>query len=177
MGFPGRRLLVITGDGKGKTTAALGLVLRAVGQGQTACCIHFLKSDRRAGEYAGLARLGVEVAVAGLGFVPKPGHPDYVRHQAAAQQALALARERLASGACDLVILDEALGAVRAGLFSEADLLAALAATAPRTSAAVTGRGGLDLPGLLALADTVSEIRDIQHALRAGTAAQPGIEY
>ncbi len=94
--------VVITGHGKGKTTSALGMVLRAVGHGMRVCIIHFMKGDMFAGEIKGIMRLApdVELHLTGKGFCGIQGNPyPYAEHRANAQEAVKLAREKLASGA------------------------------------------------------------------------------
>lgn len=174
MAFPGERLLVVTGDGKGKTTAALGLVLRALGHDQPVAVIHFLKCDGRTGEHRMLTRLGVSVHLGGLGFVPKPGHPEYGRHGQAACATLAQAARLLAAGDHRLVVLDEVCNAVHLGLIAESALLTALAGTAAGVRVVCTGRAAS--AGLLALADTVSEVRCLAHGYQRGLPALEGIE-
>jgi cob(I)alamin adenosyltransferase len=93
-----RRILIATGDGKGKTTAALGMALRAWGHGIPLCLIQFVKSDRATGEYAALEKLGIEVRVAGLGFVPPRDDSSFGSHCRAAEEGLQIAAEVLRSG-------------------------------------------------------------------------------
>lgn len=165
-------MLVFTGDGAGKTSAALGKVLRLVARGKRVAVLQFLKHDPDTGEIASLARLGVTVEQCGLGFVPTPGSARYPSHRAAAQAGLELARSRLADH--DAVVLDEICGAVAKDLIEEAQLLDLLATLRPGQVCICTGRNAS--PGLIAAADTVSAIACVKHALRTGTPAQEGIE-
>ena len=102
------RILIFTGDGKGKTTAALGMALRAHGHGMPVAVIQFVKSDVKTGEFAVLSRLpGVEIFVTGLGFVPPEADPLFPDHRRAAEEGLRIASEAACSGRYGLVILDE----------------------------------------------------------------------
>lgn len=171
----GRRGLVhlYTGGGKGKTTAAWGLALRAAGHGLRVKVIEFLKGPRECGEHlaAGALRSRISVETCGAGFCRRA---DGV-HRAAARRALERSRAALASGRWDLVVLDEAAAAAALGLFSPRDLLRALAGRAPRVEAVVTGRAAPRK--LRALADYVTEMRELRHPFRKGTRARRGIEF
>lgn len=166
------RILVFTGDGAGKTSAALGKVLRLVARGRSVAVLQFLKHDPDTGEIASLALLGVTVEQCGMGFVPKPGSARFASHRDAAQVGLARARA-LATGH-DALVLDEICGAVAKGLVDEAQLLELLAALRPGQVCICTGRDATS--GLIAAADTVSELGCVKHALGAGVPAQEGIE-
>lgn len=166
------RILLFTGEGAGKTSAALGKALRLVGRGRRVAVIQFLKGDPDIGELPALARLGILVEQHGLGFVPPPHDPTYAAHRAAAERGLARAWE-LAEG-CDALVLDEVCGAVAKGLLAESAVLALLAALRPGQVVILTGRDAT--PGLIARADTVSELRCIKHALAAGIVAEEGVE-
>lgn len=166
------RILVFTGDGAGKTSAALGKVLRLVARGRSVAVLQFLKHDSNTGEIASLERLGVAVEQCGMGFVPKPGSARYASHRDAAQAGIARARALAASH--DALVLDEICGAIARGLVDEAQLLDILAALRPGQVCICTGRDAS--PGLLAAADTVSELGCVKHALGAGVPAQEGIE-
>ena len=170
------RILIFTGEGKGKTTAALGMALRAAGHALRVHVVQFIKADRRTGEIKALAHLpGLTLTQAGRGFLPPPGDPKFPAHQAAAQEGLALARQVLASGETDLLILDEICLAVSAGLVTEAQVLDLIAGSA-KTVLVLTGRGAT--PGLIAAADTVTEMRPVKHIFdaRRGSAAK-GVEF
>lgn len=170
------RFLIFTGDGKGKTTAALGMALRASGHGMRACVIQFVKSDTTTGEYIACLDLpGLDVTLAGLGFVPPAGHPEFAVHRRRAAEALELARAAVAGGAYDLVILDEILIAVQRGLLEEERVLAMAEARHPEVCLVMTGRGAGDR--LIALADTVTEMRCIKHGFQAGVPAERGVEF
>lgn len=167
-------VMVFTGRGKGKTTAALGAALRATGAGLAVRVIQFIKSGQGYGELAALARLpGVKLTAHGLGLIRDD--PDLAPHRAAAREALAEAGRELAGGAWDMVILDEVCVALAKGLLETADVLALVRARPPQTHLIITGRDCP--PELVALADTVTEMREIKHHLAAGVPAQAGVEY
>lgn len=170
------RILIFTGDGKGKTTAALGMALRAHGHGIPVAFIQFVKSDKETGEYAALKEMaGVEIVVTGLGFVPRPADPRFVDHRLAAEDGLRIAGEAVFSGRYGLVVLDELCTAVALNLLTEEAVLAFLDAAPPVCTVALTGRGATD--GLIKAADTVSEIRCIKHGFNSGRKAQRGVEF
>ena len=169
------RILIFTGDGKGKTTAALGMAFRASGHGLPSCIIQFIKSDTSVGEIAAAAASAlIEIHTTGLGFLPPADDPRFVEHRAAAQAGLRKASEIVAGGRFPLVVLDEICLAVARGLLEEQDVAKLLAQAAAETCLVLTGREAT--PGLIALADTVTEMRCIKHGLQAGRAAQKGVE-
>ncbi len=170
------RILIITGDGKGKTTAALGMALRAHGHGIPVAVIQFVKSDVKTGEFAALSKLpGVAIFVAGRGFVPPETDPGFALHRSAAQEGLRIASEAACSGRYGLVILDEACYAVARNLLAEEFILRLLKERAPGVTVVLTGRGATE--GLIAAADTVSEIRSVKHGFDTGRTATKGVEY
>lgn len=170
------RLLIFTGDGKGKTTAALGLAVRASGHGQKVFIMQFLKSQRPTGERVGFLHLpGVEMMSGGLGFLPGPKSPAFRQHQEAAEKSLDVALEILKSGDYDLVILDEIGTALSKGVLSEDRVLEVIQQKNEKTSLVLTGRGISE--NLLMQADTVTQMNCLKHGLQQGLKAQPGIEY
>ncbi|MBM4163516.1 MAG: cob(I)yrinic acid a,c-diamide adenosyltransferase [Lentisphaerae bacterium] len=170
------RILLFTGDGKGKTTAALGIALRASGHGLQTLIVQFIKAHAATGELAALRMLaGVEVRQAGLGFVPRSDDaPQFAAHRHAAAEGLRAAAAELASGRYRVVILDEVCTAVARGLLDEDSVVAALSQAPADGVIVLTGRGAT--PGLIARADTVTEMRCIKHGFDAGLPAQPGVE-
>ena len=168
------RVILLTGDGKGKTTSALGMVLRAAGHGMRVALIHFIKCDRDTGENRALARFPeVEVHFCGCGFVRNPSPAHLERHRAAAQRGLELARERLQAPEPDMVVLDEICCAVSLGLLDAADVVAAVRiALAGRSCSSRDGRP----PRTGRAGDTVSDIACVRHGMDAGWPAQPGVE-
>jgi cob(I)alamin adenosyltransferase len=171
---PTPRVLLFTGDGKGKTTAALGMVLRAIGHGMKVCVVQFIKGDPSVGEIAALKAQDIEVIQTGLGFVPKPESPRFADHRAAAEDGLQKVGEVLAEGRFSMVVLDEICPAIERGLLDEAEVLTVLRRARPDTCLVLTGRHAT--AGLIDLADTVTEMRPLKHALENGRGAEKGVE-
>jgi cob(I)alamin adenosyltransferase len=171
-------VVVITGNGKGKTTSAMGMVLRACGHGLKSCIVQFMKGDLYSGEWDGVKRLGglVELHATGKGFCGIRGNP-YSReeHRANAQGAIALAMEKMLSGGFDLLVLDEINNALKHRLVDLDQVLALLNARPERMHLVLTGRNAL--PEIIERADTVSEVNEIKHAYRQQIEPQPGIDY
>jgi len=168
-------LQVYTGDGKGKTTAAVGLALRMAGHGFRVYLLQFMKGDPNYGEILALRAVPkVEILQSGLPtFVRKgaPG-PEDLR---LARAGLETAREILSAGRHDLVILDEILCAVDYGLLRESELLDLIDRKPAQVELVLTGRNA---PAeVIRRADLVSEIREVNHPYRRGVAAREGIEY
>ena len=171
-------VIVYTGKGKGKTTAALGIVLRAVGHGYKVGMIQFIKGEWYYGELTSSKRLEpeFEMIAAGRGFVGiiDDDHP-IEDHQAAAKEALALAKQKVASGVYDIMILDEVNYAVKLNLISQQDILDVIAAKAEKTSLVLTGNY---VPqSVIAAADLVTEMREIKHPYQKGIKAKKGIDF
>ena len=121
------RLLIFTGDGKGKTTAALGMALRAVGHGQRVLILQFIKANDYSGELAALRNFsGVELLQMGRGFLVPPEDPRFEEHRRAAEEALKKAVEILESGRYHLIILDEICTAVKKTSLTEAQVMEAV---------------------------------------------------
>lgn len=170
------RILIFTGDGKGKTTSALGMALRAAGHGMEVFILQFVKSDQSTGELKALARFGnIQCKQTGRGFVPDPAHPDFERHRLAAQEGLEEADVILKSGRYDFVCLDEAVTAVMLGLIDESHLIKVVEEMCPHTIVVMTGRGATEK--LIAVADTVTEMRMVKHGYYSGCKAQKGVEF
>ena len=181
------QVLVYYGQGKGKTTAALGLALRAIGRGWRVCMLQFTKSGEwppgePVGETAAAGRLGSEFELipTGIGFVNILGDPyPFEAHKEAAEKGLALAREKLASEAYDLVILDEVLGAVGQGQL-ELDAVLDVVQGRPRgVSVLLTGHDDREafIDKVLEVADLVSEMRKVKHPFDSGRQAAKGLDY
>jgi cob(I)alamin adenosyltransferase len=167
-------LIVFTGNGKGKTTAALGQVFRALGHGWKCCFLQFMKSDTATGEalFASGEEL-LDFKTLGLGFL-FPGQ-DPLPHREAARAAWSEARRILGSGKYRLVVLDELTYLCAFGFLDTEELLRGLAERPADVHVVVTGR---DAPReLVAAADMVTEMTRIKHPLSAGIRAQAGIEY
>ncbi len=170
------RILLFTGDGKGKTTAALGMALRASGHGLRTLIIQFIKANASTGELKGLRHLpGVEIIQLGRGFTPPAGDPAFSEHRGAAQDALQLGLKALQSRRYDLIILDEICTAVGKGLLDEDQVLELIGQGDEDSRIVLTGRGATDR--LISEADTVTEMCCLKHGLDAGWAAQRGVEY
>lgn len=175
-------VIVYTGDGKGKTSAALGGVLRALGHGWKVLVIQFFKGDwpvvfgelQSARHHANL-----EILQLGKGFVGIMGDKKPLEeHRAAAVSALETARQRILSGAYDLVVLDEincAVDYLGTTLVPLSAVLGLIDAKPERTHLILTGRNAH--PDLIARADLVTEMRQIKHPFEAGIPAQLGIDY
>lgn len=171
-----KNLLIFTGNGKGKSTASFGMAVRAAGHGQRILILQFMKADASTGELVGLRdKLGIDIRQMGLGFVPKPDLPKYPAHKEAAQQGFAVAVQAMQSGDYDLLILDEICGTVTAGLVSEQQLLEAVAASRDDLNIVLTGRNAT--VKMIEMADTVTEMVPLKHALEAGIPAREGIEF
>lgn len=170
-----KNILIFTGNGKGKSTAAFGMAIRAAGHDHKVLILQFMKSDDQTGEVASLRKLGIDIRQTGLGFVPKPDHPKYPAHRDAAQKGFALAVEELQNGSCDLVVLDEICGAISCGLVDEEQVLCLLAAARDDANIVLTGRNAT--PTLIEVADTVSEMVPHKHALEQGIPARKGVEF
>ena len=171
-----QRILVFTGDGKGKTTAALGMALRAAGHSMPTLIVQFIKSGDSTGELAALRSLnGITVRQVGLGFVPNPASPGFSAHREAALRGLQAAAEALASGRYRMVILDEICTAAAKDLLPEASVIAAVKSASRDCVVVLTGRGADK--GLIELADTVTEMRCVKHGHQHGVKAQEGVEF
>ena len=166
-------LLVLTGNGKGKSSSAFGMVARALGHGMRVGVVQFIKSRTDTGEEAFLgAQTGVEWHVTGDGFTWDTQNRE--QDIATAQRGWAIAARMLADPAYQLVVLDELTYLLSYGYLDSDAVLDALAHRPPMQHVVVTGRGASD--ALIELADTVSIIADEKHAFRAGVKAQPGID-
>ncbi|MGW8311754.1 MAG: cob(I)yrinic acid a,c-diamide adenosyltransferase [Desulfuromonadales bacterium] len=171
-------IVVITGNGKGKTTSAMGMVLRASGHGLRSCIIQFMKGDLYSGEWDGVKLLGglVELHATGMGFCGIQGNPyTHAEHRASAQAAIELAREKITSGDFEVVILDEINNALQLKLVDLEQVVDLVRLKPELVHLVMTGRNAH--PDLVELADTVSEVCEIKHAYRKKIEPQPGIDY
>lgn len=172
----GRRglLIVNTGKGKGKTTAALGLMMRAHGRGLRTRMFQFLKHENaKFGEHRTLDALGLPYEGLGDGFTWRSRDLDNSADMAA--HGWTLARAAIEAGEHDLIVLDEFTYPLKYGWVAWPEVEAVLRARDPGMHVVITGRDAL--PELIELADTVSEINPVKHAYAAGIGAQTGIEY
>lgn len=171
-------VLVYTGNGKGKTTAAFGLALRAIGHGQAVYVVQFMKGPERTyGEAEAAQRFLSEwltVVQSGRDQFVDRAHPA-PEDRELARRGLELARRAMLSGRYQLVVLDEVNVAVDFGLLSVKDVMDLLDDRPPDVGLVLTGRYAP--PELVARADMVSEVREIKHHYRQGVAARPGIEF
>jgi len=167
-------LVVLTGNGKGKSTSAFGTVVRALGHGMKVGVVQFIKSRTDTGEEAFLGKQpGVEWHVTGDGFTWDTQNRE--QDIATAERGWAIAARMLADPAYQLVVLDELTYLLSYGYLDSDAVLDALAQRPPMQHVIVTGRAATDV--LIELADTVSVIADQKHAFRAGVTAQPGIDF
>jgi len=170
------RVLIFTGEGKGKTTAALGLALRASGHGMRVLVLQFVKGGRQTGELAAAGHLpGFEIEQRGCGFIPPATSPRFAEHRRAAEDVLREADAALLAGRHDVVVLDELCLAVARDLVTEQAALAVVAHARPGSVLVLTGRGAT--PGLVAAADTVTEMCLRKHGMKTGFPAQRGVEF
>jgi cob(I)alamin adenosyltransferase len=171
-----KRILLFTGDGKGKTTAALGMALRASGHGMKTLVIQFVKSDPTTGELAACRHLpGCEIVQTGRGFVPERTDPAFREHCSAACEGLRLAEKALSSGKYDLIILDEICTAIGKGLLDEGQVIEAVRKGTSGMRIVMTGRNAT--AGLVSIADTVTDMRMVKHGFQDGREGQKGVEY
>jgi cob(I)alamin adenosyltransferase len=168
-------LMVYTGNGKGKTTAALGLAFRALGHDFPVCLIQFIKGDWKYGELKSAEQFKdlLDFHVAGVGFTWKS--KDLDKDRKAAQDGWSLAKSVIAAGRHRLIILDEFTYAINYGMVNEEESLEVLHNRPKGLHVLVTGR---DAPkGLVEIADLVTEMNEVKHPYKAGIQAQKGIEW
>ena len=168
------RVLVNTGHGKGKTTAALGTALRAVARGWKVCVIQFMKSGAwKVGEEKAARSLGIEWWTIGDGFTWESRDLDAT--EAVARAAWDAAREVISSGHYDMVVLDEITYPLNWGWIPADEVVRTIADRPEHVNIIATGRDAS--PELIAVADTVTEMVAVRHAYDLGIGARRGIEY
>jgi cob(I)alamin adenosyltransferase len=170
-------LMVNTGHGKGKTTCALGLMMRAAGRGLRCCMIQFMKSrNDRYGEHEAAEKLGIEVHTMGDGFTWDTKNPEKDRQTA--RETWQLCVEKMRSGEYDMLVFDEIVYVLSYGMLSTEEVLEEyrkVRADQPALHIVMTGR---DAPeALIDAADLVTEMKEIKHPFQAGIFAQQGIEF
>jgi cob(I)alamin adenosyltransferase len=170
-------LIVNTGNGKGKTTGALGLMMRAAGQGLNCCMIQFMKSrNDRYGEHVAAEKLGIEVHTMGDGFTWDTKNPEQDRQTA--RETWNLCVKKLRSGDYDMLVFDELVYVLSYDMLPVDEVLEEIRATRERQPSihiVVTGR---DAPKeLIEAADLVTEMTEVKHPFQAGIKAQKGIEF
>jgi cob(I)alamin adenosyltransferase len=167
-------VVVHTGDGRGKTTAAMGTALRARGHGWPVSVIQFMKSGRwRTGEEQAARQLGVDWWTIGDGF--SWDSEDLPRSAGVAAEAWRAASRVIAANTHRLVVLDEITYPMNWGWIDTTAVVEAIAARPPRVSVVATGRGAP--PELLAIADTASDVANVRHAFDRGVKALRGIDF
>jgi cob(I)alamin adenosyltransferase len=170
-------IIVNTGDGKGKTTAALGTALRACGHGMRVLVLQFIKGTWHYGELDAAKRLAPEMEIVpmGEGFVDLTKKPPDPRDVAAAEKCFARFEEAAKSGKYDMIVLDEIGYALNYGLLKVDRVAETLSRKPEKLHVILTGR---DMPKeLLDMADTVTEMKELKHAFRKGVKAIKGIEF
>jgi cob(I)alamin adenosyltransferase len=165
---------VYTGNGKGKTTASLGLALRAVGRGLKVCVFQFIKGGGRYGEHLAADNLAPLLTIIQTGRPGWVNTKDITEDRQVAQEAYIQAEKLLTSGEYDLFICDEINGAVGFGLLDVDQVLELIRRKPEKTELVLTGRNADDR--VMEAADLVTEMREIKHYYKAGVPARTGIE-
>lgn len=170
-------LMVNTGNGKGKTTCALGLMMRAAGRGLSCCMIQFMKSrNDRYGEHVSAEKLGIEVHTMGDGFTWDTKNPEQDR--ATARETWALCVEKMRSTEYDLLVFDELVYVLSYGMLPVEEVLEEIARVRleqPALHIVLTGRDAPD--ALIKASDLVTEMHEVKHPFQQGILAQQGIEF
>lgn len=167
--------VLVTGNGKGKTSSAFGMVMRALGYGQRVGVVQFIKGEQLSGEEIYLREHCPQVDFYQMGTGFTWDTQDRSGDIAAARATWAEAARMLADAAYDLVVLDELTYMIAYDYLPEADIIDAIRSRPPEQSVVVTGRGGG--AALQDAMDTVAEVRDVKHAYTAGIRARKGVDY
>jgi cob(I)alamin adenosyltransferase len=171
-------VIVYTGNGKGKTTASLGVALRAVGHGLKVCMVQFIKGEWHYGELNSLKKLepDFELIVAGKGFI---GIIDddhaFEEHVRAAKTALDIVEQKMLLDIFDIIILDEINYAVHLGLLNLGEVMRIVKNRPKHLSLILTGNYACD--EIILLADLVTEMKEIKHPYKKGIKAKRGIDF
>ena len=171
-------VIVYTGNGKGKTTAALGVALRAIGHGLKVCMVQFIKGEWHYGELNSLKKLepDFELIVAGKGFI---GIIDddhaFAEHVRAAKTALNIVEQKISLGTFDVIILDEINYAVNLGVLQLEDVIKIVKSRPKKVSLILTGNHACE--EIISLADLVTEMKEIKHPYKKGIKAKKGIDF
>jgi cob(I)alamin adenosyltransferase len=170
-------IIVFTGHGKGKTTAAIGLALRGAGHRQRILMIQFIKGSWRYGELEAAKSLEpyFEIVPMGKGFIHHGGKGPDAEDRKAVLRAWDFFKEQMASGCYDMIILDEVNNAISYGLLPIEEVLETLRTRPRKLHVVLTGRNAN--PRIIAVADLVTEMKEIKHPLQEGVRARKGIEY
>ncbi len=170
--------IIYTGKGKGKTTAALGIALRAVGYEKKICMIQFIKGSWHYGEMDSSKRLEpeFEMIAIGKGFVGIIDDKDpKEEHEKIAREAIKISKKKIQSGNYDIIILDEINYAVNLGLIDLEDVLKLIRSKPPELDIVLTGNYAKD--ELIEMADLVTEMKEIKHPFQKGIKAKKGIDF
>ncbi len=170
-------IIVNTGNGKGKTTAALGLGLRAVGHGMKVLMLQFIKGARHTGELDAAKRLepNFKIIQLGQGFIRTHKGEQTESVVENARVSWDYAKQEISSGLYDIVILDEINNMIDYGLINVEDVISVLKERPKRLNVILTGRNAHDR--IIELADMVTEMREVKHHYKKGIKAQKGIEF
>ncbi len=171
-------VIVYTGGGKGKTTAALGLALRAVGYDKKIRMIQFIKGSWHYGEMSSSSRLepNLELVAVGRGFVGiLDDNSTFEQHKTMAQTALNIAKKDMVSDRYDIIILDEINYAVKMDLINEDDVLDLIRARPRHIDLILTGNHAR--PAIVDAADLVTEMKEVKHPFKKGIRARRGIDF
>lgn len=170
-------IIVNTGNGKGKTTAALGMGMRAWGQGMRVLVLQFIKGGWKYGELQAAERMGSDFVIRqlGEGFVRDAQGAGMEEHKAAAAKALQDAQVELQSGSWDMIILDEINYAIKFGLVSVEEAMTLLNQKPAALHLVLTGRDAHQ--EIIDKADLVTEMKEIKHPYKQGIKAQKGVEF
>ncbi|MCI5166026.1 MAG: cob(I)yrinic acid a,c-diamide adenosyltransferase [Candidatus Electrothrix sp. GM3_4] len=168
-------ILIFTGHGKGKTTAALGMTMRAAGHGMKTCFIQFIKGSWKYGEMEALSRFKEEIDfhVMGRGFTWQSG--DVEKDKEMAREAWKKAKEAITSGIYNTVVLDEFTYLLSYGMIDKEEVLEVLRRKPADLHICITGRDAVE--ELVELADMVTEMQPIKHPYQQGIKAQKGVEF
>jgi len=167
--------LLLTGNGKGKSSSAFGMVMRALGYGQKVGVVQFIKGEQLSGEEIYLREHCPQVTFYQMGTGFTWNTQDRTADIAAAEKTWSIARQLLRDASYDLVVLDELTYMIAYKYLDEAQILEALTSRPGSQSVVVTGRGGGS--ALQDVMDTVSEVKEIKHAYKAGIKARKGVDY
>lgn len=171
-------VIVYTGNGKGKTTASLGVALRAIGHGFRVCIVQFIKGEWHYGELNSMKRLepDLELIVAGKGFI---GIIDddhaFEEHVKAANTALNIVNQKISLGTFDIIILDEINYAINLGVVKLEDVIKIVKNRPKNVSLILTGNHARE--EIISLADLVTEMKEIKHPYKKGIKAKKGIDF
>ncbi len=168
-------IVLLTGDGKGKSTSGFGMVMRALGHGQRVAVVQFIKGTQSSGEEVLLKQHFPEIPFFQMATGFTWDNQNHAADKAAAQHTWSIACKLLGDPTLDVLLLDELTYMLSFKFLDEQEVLQALRERSPKLSVIVTGRGGGT--GLRELADTVSDVKNLKHAFESGIKARPGIDF